>query len=153
MIEKDIEARVIGIMGEALSGAGVEGVQIVGAWQTANDGRIKALEGESVGILTVRANPRQYETPTIPDATIEVELSLVVRSDVDATGSDYLAIAEVVADVLQRWQASYVNYHDDFVVEGFEPTGFRQLGGDVGVDAQNCIFSYSQGFTLNGIIN
>lgn len=154
MIEKEIERRVMDKLGAALADAGIEGVQIVGAWQTADDGEIKAAEEVGAGILTVKAFPRRYETPTIPDATIDVDISLVMRSDVDATGRGYLAATEVVASILQAWQHSYQSYHADLAIDGaFEPTGFAQGGGDIGIDAARCIWTYSMSIAINGIIN
>lgn len=42
------------------------------------------------GILTVKVYPRQYETPTIPDGSMQVDVGLVSRTDVDWQGTGWL---------------------------------------------------------------
>lgn len=82
MTEQKIERIVIEQLSAALEGAGVRGVQAIGAWQAEDGDGLKAFEsGRASGVLGVKASPRQYETPTVPDAAIQVDVSLTVRAD------------------------------------------------------------------------
>ena len=101
MIEQKIEKITIDRLEAALSAAGVEGVQTIGAWQSVTDDQIKALEdGRAKGVLGVKVYPRQYETPTIPDGSMQVEVSLNVRAETDAQGQTWLKATEAVSDEL-----------------------------------------------------
>lgn len=131
----------------------LDDMQIIGAWQPAEDGDIKAVEnGDKAGIVAIKVMPMQYETPTIPDATIEVAVSLVMRADSDSTGQYYIDVTSTLQDTLHAWQKSFNSFHDDFTIAGFEPTGFRLDGGDCGLDRENCTWTFTQQFTLNGIV-
>lgn len=155
MIEKDIESKIIQNFETALSAEGMlSSIQMIGAWQPAEEGDIKALEDKiKDGVVVVKVQPRQYETPTIPDAEMQVNVNLMMRADVDATGSQYLQATSILQDTMHKWQKSFQQYHSDFVVaDQFEPTGFRLDGGDCGVDRETCIWSFNQQFSVMGII-
>lgn len=154
MTEQKIEKMAIDRLEAALSAAGVEGVQTIGAWQSVTDDQIKALEdGRARGVLAVKVYPRQYETPTVPDGSMQVEVSLNVRAETDAQGSLWLKATEAVSDVLQKWQKSYQDYKPVFELSGeFLPTGFNIAGGDCGLDKQNDLWQYTQTFNLYGVI-
>ena len=103
--------------------------------------------------MTVKVFPRQYATPTIADASLQIEVNLIVRSDIDVDGRGFIEIVEVLAALFQKWQHNYENYFIDFNIDGkFQPTGFQQDGGDVGNDSANGVWTYSMTMTLNGII-
>lgn len=113
----------------------------------------KSEEEEGVeSVLTVKALPRSYETPTIPYASFSFQVALVVRSDVDFNGRDYLGMTDLVSTKMQSWQKSYGSYSEDFTTDNFEPTGFQLDGGDCGIDKTNNVWSYIQNFTVYGII-
>lgn len=153
MLEKDLEQKVIDKIQSTFEANGIEGVQIVGAWQVVDADQLKAHEDEGLGVITVKAYPRQYATPTIADATIQFDVNLVVRSDIDIGGNDFLKATEALASIFQEWQHAYSNYFNDFnIADEFTPTGFQQDGGDIGNDSVNGIWTYSMTFTLNGII-
>ena len=137
-----------------MSADGIERVQVTGTWQPSSDGAVKGLEdGSSVGVVAVKVLPRQYETPTIPDGSVQVEVQLVMRSDSDPTGKDYLQTTETIQGAMQLWQRDFGLYHEDFsTVNGFEPTGFRLDGGDCGLDKENAIWTFAQSFTMFGNI-
>lgn len=91
MIEKELEEGIISRFECALSASGIERIQVTGTWQPSSDGAVKGLEdGTSSGIVAVKVLPRQYETPTIPDGSVQVEVQLIMRSDSDPTGTAYL---------------------------------------------------------------
>ena len=149
MIEADLEKIIIDNFKNVLKDYDT---QIYGTWQ-ATDIENKSEEEDGVeSVLTVKALPRSYDTPTVPYASMSFQVALVVRSDVDFNGKDYIGITELVSKKMQEWQKSYGVYHEDFTTENFEPTGFQLDGGDCGLDKTNYVWSYVQNFTLYGII-
>lgn len=154
MTEQKIEKIVIDKFESALSAVGGEMLQFIGAWQPAEEGEVKALEdGTKLGAVAVKVLPRIYDTPTIPDGQIQVQVSLTMRADVDVNGKSYLDVTEALQSVTHRWQKSYSNYAQDFEIDDeFQPTGFNIDSGDVGIDKENCVWTFSQAFTLYGII-
>lgn len=155
MTEQKIEKIVIDKFKSAFEQANIEDVQLVGTWQVAEEGNIKAFEDKTAtGILAVKVYPRTYETPTIPDGQFQVDVSLIVRADKDATGQGYLGMTQLVSDILHAWQKSYASYAEDFAIENeFQPTGFNLESGEVGLDKEARIWQYTHTFILHGIIN
>lgn len=154
MLEQKLEKKVIDKIESTLSKANLlDIVKVIGTWQAVDEEQLKCTEEEQTAIVTVKAFPRSYATPTIADATINFEVNILVRSDVDYNGKSFLEVVSYIASIFQKWQKSYDMYKDDFEIEGnFTPTGFQQDGGDVGNDATNKLWTYSMTFTLNGII-
>jgi len=153
MTEKKLEEKIIGHFENALS-TDFPNIQIVGQWQTNIDGQLKALENPAtLGALTIRVSPRRYETATIPDCEIPVEIQLNIRSDVDVGGESWLSATDAANNVIQNWQDWYSRYAQDLSVENeFHPTGFRTDGGDCGIDRQAKVWQWTQTFTLLGVI-
>lgn len=148
MIEADLEKIVVDSLKAALEGYDT---QVYGTWQPA-DG-VKSEEEDGVeSVLTVKAFPRSYDTPTVPYAGFSFQVALVVRSDVDFDGKDYIQITDAVSNKLQQWQKNYESYHGEFSTNSFDPTGFQLDGGDCGIDKASCVWTYVQNFTLYGII-
>ena len=152
MIEQIIESKLI----DALVASLPEGsnIQTLGVWQPAVGEKIKNMEDKAVnGYLTVKALPRSYETPTIPTATIQAQIQLSMRSEVDAQGIDYLRVVSAISTVLQSWQDSLETAKTTFDVDGkFDCAGTQLTGGDVGADTANKVWTYSQGVTVYGVI-
>ena len=155
MIEQKIEKIVIDKLSSTLSASGIDDIQIVGAWQPSEDDEVKGLEdGTMAGLLTVKTYPRQYDTPTIPDGSMQVEITLLSRADVDWQGTNWLSATDAVNDVIQAWQKTYNTYKTDFEIQDeFMPTGFNIAGGDCGLDKANGVWTYTQSFNLFGVIN
>ena len=155
MTEQKIEKIVLDKFDAAFQEAGINNIQLIGAWQPAQDGDLKAIEeGTKTGMLGVKVYPRTYDTPTIPDGVFNVDISLTIRAEVDNKGVDYLATTELVSNILHAWQKSYAAYATDFNIENeFQPTGFNLESSDVGLDKENCVWQYNQSFKLYGIIN
>lgn len=149
MIEADLEKIVIDSFKAVLEDYDT---QIYGTWQTTDDANKSEEEDGVESVLTVKALPRSYETPTVPYASFSFQVALVVRSDVDFNGRNYLGITDLVSTKMQEWQKSYGSYSEDFTTDNFEPTGFQLDGGDCGIDKANYVWSYIQNFTLYGII-
>ena len=155
MTEQKIEKIVIDKISTALETAEISGIQFLGAWQSVDDGDVKALEdGTKIGAVVVKVFPRSYDTPTVADGQFNVQISLTMRADVDITGKGYLDVTDVISSITHKWQKSYSEYATDFAIEDeFQPTGYNLDSGDVGLDKENCVWNFTQSFTLYGIIN
>lgn len=149
MIEQVLEKTIIDKFEDALAGLDI---QVYGAWQPAGEDDLKAEDEGREGVVTVKVLPRSYETPTIPYAQFQVQVSLLVRSDVDFNGMGYLQVTNLLADVMHGWQNGFDAFHEDFAYGGFEPTGFQLDGGDCGIDKTAFVWTFSQAFTIYGII-
>lgn len=155
MTEQKIEKIVIDKLESALSAEGISSLQFIGTWQPTDEGEVKALEdGTKIGAIAVKVLPRVYDTPTIPDGQFSVQITLTMRAEVDVTGKSYLDVTDIISSVTHKWQKSYSDYATDFNIEDeFQPTGFNLDSGDVGIDKENCVWTFQQTFTLYGIIN
>lgn len=155
MTEQKIEKIVIDKISTALETAGISGIQFMGVWQDVDEGDVKALEdGTKFGAVIVKVFPRTYETPTIADGQFNVQISLTMRADVDITGKGYKDVTSIISSITHRWQKSYGEYATDFAIENeFQPTGYNLDSGDVGLDKENCVWNFTQSFTLYGIID
>lgn len=144
MTEQKIEKIVMDKISTALETAEISGIQIMGAWQKVDDGDVKALQdGTKVGAVVVKVFPRTYDTPTIPDGQFNVQISLTMRADEDETGKGYLDVTDVISSVTHKWQKSYDEYATDFAIaDEFQPTGFNLDSGDVGLDKENCVWTF-----------
>lgn len=151
MIEKEIEKIVIEKIKGEFTENEITDFKIFGCWQDADE--IKSEEDASAIVLTVKAFPRTYETPTIPDAQIQVDVSLLVRSDVDFGGRTYVEVSEILSNIFQHWQRRFDVAENDFDIESkFDFTGFQMTSGDCGIDKENCVWTYSQSLTVYGVI-
>lgn len=155
MTEQKLEKIVLDKLQSALEAKGIVNLQYMGVWQKVDDGDVKALEdGRKVGSVVVKVLPRTYDTPTIPDGQFSIQLSLTMRAEEDETGKGYMDATSVISSITHKWQKSYSDYATDFALENeFQPTGFNLESGDVGLDKENCVWTFQQTFTLYGIIN
>ena len=152
MIEQILEQKIIDKLGAILDGSNI---QIIGAWQMTDDvNRPKNFEDDTyVGYLVVKMWPRSYETPTIPTTRLQATISLVMRSDADANGCNFLNISESISDVLQGWQKSLTDVIADFEIDDkFGVSGFQINGGDISSDKENHVWQFSQTVTLFGVV-
>lgn len=152
MIEQVSEKKIVDALSAALPETA--NITVIGAWQPSTDGAIKSLEdGTAEGYLTVRMQPRSYETPTIPTAQIACTISLAMRAEVDADGQNYLAVTDAVTNVLQQWQNDISAVVSTFGIEGkFDATGFQLTGGDAGIDKANKVWSWAQSLIVYGVV-
>lgn len=150
MTEQKIEQKIITRLTTELS---QYNIQIIGSWQ-ATAGTLKSVQTDtSNGTLIVKVLPRSYQTPTVPDANIVVELALTVRADLDKDGCNYLSITDKLVTPLQRWQQNYEEYSSDFNIENeFEATGFTLNGGNISLDNTMKVWTYNQQFTIYGLL-
>ena len=151
MIEEQIERRVLGKMTDALSSC-TANMQCVG--QLMGVDGVKALENaDSEVIIIAKASPRSYSTSTIPTCQVPVELNVLVRADVDATGANYLDVTSKVTDVLEHWQKCYDDTHQDFTLSSeFECTGYRLDGGNFTLDRTGKTWQATHNMTVFGVV-
>lgn len=82
--------------------AGIEKVQLVGQLDAVEG--VKGIESsESDVIIIAKASPRSYSTPTIPTCQINVDVTALVRADIDYNGKNYLAVSDKMMDIFQHW--------------------------------------------------
>lgn len=150
LVEALIEGVVVQRLKEAVGD--FDGVSVVGTWRPSDGPEVKGLDDKAEAVVGVKAFPRQYETPTVPSAEIQLAVSMSVRSDVDFGGEDYLGLTEKISEALQEWQNDFSSL-SAFDVEGkFKTTGFNLTGGDCGLDRETRCWQYVQGFTVYGIV-
>ena len=150
MIEQKIENLVIEELSSAVDN---DKIQFIGVWQKNDDGLKSFEDSNSYGIVTVKVYPRTYDTPTIPYANFQVDISLTMRAEIDSSGISYFDVTERISNILQSWQNSFENFDTTFSqIEQLQPTGFSLDSGDVGIDRDNCVWQYTHTFTVYGII-
>lgn len=151
MIEYLIEKRLAEHFSSALS---AYEIQVLGTWQAMPDDQLKGMEnGAAEGYLTISVQPRGYATPTIPTTTINCQVSLAMRAEIDRDGVTYLEATSAVSDVVQRWQNDLDAAVADLGVEGkFDVAGFQLAGGSASMDNQNRIWTYTQNLVVYGVV-
>ena len=97
LIEAEIEKVILDKIETALQN--FENVRVVGTWQVSdNELELKGEEEPSdKAIVGVKVFPRGYDTPTVPYAEIQGQVSLAVRADKDFNGMDYLALTASIS--------------------------------------------------------
>ena len=84
IIEQELEQAVINAIKEKLSEKNITTIAVKGILQTSET---KGLEQDnSDGYILVKATPRQYSTPTVPECQINIRIALTLRADVDYNG-------------------------------------------------------------------
>lgn len=153
MIELELENRIVDLLERSmLNTEWKDKVQILTCWR--NNEQMKGQEcSDKSAYITVRVNPREYDTPTIPDAQIQVQLSLTVLADSDCFGDQYMVLTELMTNMLQEFQNSHDKATEAFSLEGkFLTTGFQITGGGVGMDSSTMTWQFQQSFSLYGIV-
>lgn len=150
MIEQILEKNLIDLLSPKLDRFNL---QIIGAWQSPNDNRLKAVEDALVnGYLSIKTSPRAFSDYTSPECSIQFRLELNIRAELDAVAADYLEIARIITDDLQKFHRSFDDGKAIFEADGFNFTGFRLDGGDCGINPDACVWTLVQQFTVQGII-
>ena len=152
MIEQNIEDAVIAKIDGVLRQAGIENFQLAGQLQ-ATDG-VKGLEQANADVIIIaKSSPRSYSTPTIPTCQIDIQLSVLVRADIDFNGMKYLDITDKIMNTLQHWQRCMEDTHEDFtVLNEFECTGFQLGSGTFTLDASGKVWQYQHNMTVYGVV-
>lgn len=151
MLEQNIETIIKTEISTALTENHINTIKIFGCWDVDSDKCTE--EKEYDGMLYVKAHPPYYDTPTIPDGIIQVDLALTIRADIDINGATYMDISDIISRTLYNWQKSILNAQQTFNIENeFQCTGFRLSDSDCGIDKENCTWDYVRSFDLYGVI-
>lgn len=152
MIEQKIEDKVIAKLKGVLDNAGITNTQLVGQLQSVEG--VKGLEeANRDAIVVVKASPRSYSKATIPTCQINVQVTALVRADIDYNGVNYLTATDKMMNVFQHWQRCYDDTHEDFTVENeFDCTGFQLNNGNFTLDGNGKLWQYQHNFTVFGVV-
>lgn len=152
MIEKDIEKNII----EKIKELNLEGLDIGGLWQPVETGLVKNIESsDSIGGLIIKVNPKGWETYGISTIDMQIQLSLVVRIELDPTGEHLVKYCESISGLLEQWNSVKSNEElTDFVVEGFIPGGVQiSQGQGPDYDSNSKTWSVIFTFSLRGSVD
>lgn len=102
MIEQKIEDAILDKIGKVLEEAGIDSIQLMGQLGAVEG--VKGIEQSNADVVIVaKSSPRSYSTPTIPTCQIDVQVTALVRADIDYNGKKYLDINEELMNVFQHW--------------------------------------------------
>lgn len=149
MLEKDLEEKIKAKLTTVLD---CDEIQFLGTWAPVDAESLKAEENTTAGYCVVKVSPRQYQTPTIPTATIDVEISLVVRADVDFNGQSYLDLTDKLMTQYEIWQKCLDDAHVDFSTDDFEVTGYVLGNGSNGIEKSQILWTYEHSMTIYGVV-
>jgi len=150
MIEKQIEQAVL----ESIAALAMDGLDIGGIWQPAENGSVKGSEDPNAkAILRVVASPRSFDKFSSPKVNVPVSIALTVRMETAPDGEALSAYTQPLFGLLQEWQMSVDSVKNDFTTMNFSPFGIRVDGGDIGFSGEprNC-WTITQKFTLRGVV-
>ena len=152
LIQKELEEKLLTIYRAALTAAGITNVTVSGAWETAQSGLVKWVEGDgtSAAFVNVAVGNPGWQTFSTPVVSFNVNTSLFVRTELDPTGELLAAIAEVIENLHRSWQvATYQSGFTALDLENLSVDGIALgVGASPTVDGANCVVTWP--FTLNG---
>lgn len=152
MIEQKIEEKVLSKIGGKLEQAGITDFQLISRLSAVEG--VKGLEQGHGVIVIVRSSPRSYSTPTIPTCQIDVQVSVLVRADIDYNGLKYIDVTNAIIDIFQKWQRCYADTHEYFSFpEEFRCAGFQLGTGDFGLDQTGKVWNYNHALTIFGVLD
>lgn len=152
MPEQLLEASVAEKLAGIFKKMGVDGVQIYTTLGREGQNVVKGLEKARSDVLViVKASPRQYSSPTVPECQVPMQIMMSVKADADSTGAKNLALTAAIAKLLEIWQKCLDEAHEAFTVEGFRMAGFQMGGGSTSVDQATPAWEYTHEFTVYGI--
>ena len=150
MIEKQIEAKIAA----ALRSLALDGLQVVGAWESCAAGSVRNREtAESTAKAAVAVGVRSYPNYTIPTVEIPGTIAIAVRIERDPTGDRFDAYASGVTALLDNWHRDIcaADGAGALDVEGFNAAGFSMTGGGAPtIDRAAGVASVAFSFTIYG---
>lgn len=152
MIEQEIESKLVDLIKSELDAVDMVDVQYVSAWSPALGDAIKGQEDKHSNMVVVKAYPRSYDTPTIPTATLRIDINVLSMVDACANGSDYLKASSAIMSMLQRWQTMIACTNDAFKFDDFNPAGFRIASGDCGLDKSTGVWNCTYTIEIYGAV-
>ena len=97
MIENEIEDKLI----QKLKTLAIADLQVIGTWQTADDGDVACREyAENSVLMSVQVNPRSYDTAQIPTCNVTCGIGLIIPYDRDPTMSFMVQNSEKLMDLM-----------------------------------------------------
>lgn len=151
MIEQDIEKNII----ERLKGLELEDADIIGLWQTTDEGVLKCVEkSNAVAGVVVKVSPRSYDTFGMSDVSMIVNIVLNVRIDKCPTGDKLVEYYTKIQSLVQEWNLKQVGQElDDFVVDGFYPGGVEASAAGPDLSKENMSWTVSWTIDLRGAVS
>lgn len=117
LIQKELEARIVSLIENALAAAGRGDIcRVCGSWQPVSDGLVRWIDTDvkSVAAINVAVGSPGRETFSDPSVSFSAKVSLFVRHELDATGDLLVELSALVQSVIDDWQAG--TYQREFTV-------------------------------------
>lgn len=147
MIEKDIEKA---LQSSCLSALETDGLTIHPISPLASNAVEQIEKSTADGFLVVAAQPREYDTPTVPTCRIAATVSLLVRAEMMEV--DFGSLVEKLIALFDHWQACLDDVHKLFSSPSFEVAGFRLGSGDISLDRSARTYTYSHTLEFIGVV-
>ena len=101
-IEQKIEEAIVAQIKTALEQAQMDSISVSGML-----GITEGLKGEEdetkSGYVFVKASPRQYSTPTVPECQVNVRVAMTIDASKDWNGKTYMDVFEVMVGLFEQW--------------------------------------------------
>ena len=153
MSELDLEKRIVA----AVAALGVSGLEVHGLWNPVDAGLVKGEETDASvpAAAVVRVSPRAYDNVTFPTATFDCSVAIVVRTDLDPTGSLLATVANAVSGLLARLHRTVAHGRNSSLdVAGLEVAAFHLTGGDgPEFDRASATWAVTYSFTVVGVVS
>lgn len=151
-VEQTLENRIVEHFEAAFAEAHIN-VQVMGVLQNVAEG-LKGVEREDAdGVMVVKARPRSYQTPSIPECQIQVDVSFTCRADKDFGGKTFADAFALLIGEFQNWQRCMDDAHTMFTVDGaFDCSGYALNEGDTFTDKAGKNWTYIHSMTIYGVV-
>lgn len=149
MIEQKLEKNVIDKLTSIFTNNGISDFEVYGSLQP---DIMKGVEGDSSIVVVVKANPRSYQSPTIPTCQIDFEVQMTLRADIDYGGKNYLDVCDILLEQFEKWQKCLDDAHQDFSTPKFSMVGFQLENGNNAADPDKVVWQYKHNFTVYGVV-
>ena len=150
-VEQEIEGIIAKEIKSELENAGIDSIAVNGML-----GTTVGLKGEEdaskSGFIFVKASPRQYTTPTIPECQINVKVVMTIDASKDWNGKTYMDVFELLMGKFERWQKCMDDVHQLFTFNNFNISGYQLGAGDTSLDQQKKVWQYVHEMTIYGCI-
>jgi len=153
MTSADLESKLISAIDERLVAASVPSYQIFGPWSI-TPGTVRNVQSESsVAVVSVSVGTPKCETYTTGTVSFAGSVEIVVRLELDPSGSALSAFASVVDDLFRAWQAeTYQQAFTALDIQAFSVGDFSAgAGSPPAVDRVRSLVSVSFPFSISGV--
>lgn len=150
-VEQEIENAIATQIKGALETAEIDSIAVNGMLGTTN-GLKGEEDGTKSGYVFIKASPRQYSTPTIPECQINVKVAMTIDASKDWNGKTYMDVFELLVGMFENWQKCMDDVHTLFTFDKFNVAGYQLGAGDTALDSQKKIWQYTHEMTVYGVI-